>query len=495
MLHLAYFALLSVTGLAVPDGSEGERAATVREQRAVAQTPGRVTSIVDLATPAELRDHGIGTYASTASSGYSVTLLQAPGVPSGGYSNFSFVPKDRALYLINISAAVTQTGFPERLLLGTPWPPPTTPRPVLFFHHRFGRTHLDLTFSTSFLAEASSRDWYVFAPLGATNKSFGSSPSQINMEVGFDLVSNLPGIFFDPDRVYGVGFSMGGGSLLSYAARHTDATTPTIAAMVNHSGGTCLSHTYESDVPARSILEFWFGTGVPGDPDPWELARHSSIYFDPNDGPSGAFQTDDDMVRNVKDSPLWMLRASDDLIPYLSVQSDALDNHLRNVLGVVPGSSYVYNIVPFNGHEWSMLDEAEALDFLGQFTRQLPTANTTLIDRDGRWFFFYTTQDVGGQFSELDWDVDTGSNSLTMNTQNLNIVTVETALAGLDVQSQIVINNNPVDGIVDDILIRDLPMAPTTVLLDGQPVTTSFIGGTLRLLAPDDLPHVWTIVP
>jgi len=496
MLYVASLALISLAGPSLA-GADGERAVEP-ERRPAPPVVDEVTSITDLATPAELRGHGLGTFAAMTS-GISITLVQAPGAPNvQGTPSQGFVPKDYALYEIDISAAVTGNGFPERLFFGTPWPPPTAPAPVLFFHHRFGKTHFDLTVSTTFLQAATSRGWYVYAPIGASNKSFGSSISQQNMEIGFNLLQNLPGVFFDLDRIYGVGFSMGGGSLMSYAARHTDATSHTMAALINHSGGTCLAHTYANDAPARSILEFWFGTPqVPGSGNPWEFARHSSIHFDPNDGPGGSFQSNWDMVRNVKDTPLWMLRASDDLIPYLSVQSDALDDHLVNNLGVVPGPSYVYDIVPYSGHDWSMLNEVDALDFLEQFTRTLPTTNDTLIDRDGRWYYFNVTRDAGltNQFSELDWNVDVGSNSLTLDTTKLSVIIVETALSGLDPQSPLVVHNDPLDGQGDDIFLRDFPAKPSSVLRDGVPVIAPYLAGSLRLFANDDVPHIWTILP
>lgn len=483
MFQTAILALLSMAG---PLAADGERVADPVPQARSASND--VVSITDLATEDELRNHGWESLPATT--GTTFRLLQGP---NGNQK--SFVAKKYALYEVIISPLVTGTGWPEAYYFATPWPPPTTPSPVLFFHHRFGKTHKDILVSTSYVQAATSRGWYVFAPIGASNKNFGSTISQLNMEFGFEQLKNTPGIHFDLDRVYGIGFSMGGGSVMSYAARHTDSTGSAMAAVVNHTGGVALAHTYDKDPGARVALDFWFGNATPP-PVPYQLAAHSVIHYDPNDGPSGAFQVDDDMMRNIVDTPLFMVRASNDLIPYLSTQCDALDNHLQTVLGVFPGPRYEYQVVPFSGHEWSMLNENDALDFLEQFTRTYPTSNDTLITNDGRWYYFDVDldADVVDEFARLTWDVNTGSNSLTIDSSNLSEIVVQTSLAGLDTQSALVVNNDPTDGIRDDIYLLNYPTAPS-VLLDGQPSPLQYVPGIVRLQAEDDLPHIWTILP
>lgn len=478
---------LALLALTLP--VEGQR---TQRPNAPQQDEDRVTSITDLISPLEWRAHGTENLTISGGAGISVTNVgQAGEVPFGQTATYNN-------WEVKISAAYTGTGWAERFYFSEPIPKPTTPRPLLVFNHRFGKTNLDIAVSTSYLDEAAARGWYVLAPIAASNKHFLSEPAQLNTEFVLDWISNNPAYTIDMNRVYGIGFSMGGGMVVNYAARHVDPSRPMYAAIVNHTGDISLKHVYDNENPqGQFVLDFWFGDGTPMSADPVEMQRKSAIDFDPV---AGQFLTDADMVRNIIYLPLKMVRASDDLIDYLEIQTDQLDSHLQTKYGYVNGTShYQYDIIPFNGHDWSMLDEVQALDFLSQHTLQLPTSGQVLADRNAKWFYFTTTLGDVDENGAFTWSVDGLGNTISLtDTANLSALTVDTQTSGLDSMAPLTLTVGALPGeMKTDIFLRNYDVTvPTQVLLDGQPTTSwQIVEGLLRLGAPDSATHTWQILP
>ena len=82
------------------------------------------------------------------------------------------------------------------------------PAPVLTLFHGYGEHLRDTVLRTDLVDEAMSRGWLVFAPLGAHEFNYGIDYAQDNIERAFEFIgARLP---LDLDRIYGVGFSMGG---------------------------------------------------------------------------------------------------------------------------------------------------------------------------------------------------------------------------------------------------------------------------------------------
>ncbi len=474
--------------------------------------PDRVTSITQLITVAEWRSHGTENL-SIGSAGLDVVNVgQAGDVPLGSAPGY-------ALWEVKVSGVLTGTGWPERFYFSEPIPKPTEPRPLLVFNHRFGKTNTDLLTSTDFAAQAAARGWYVVAPLAASNKNFASGTAQQNTSFVLDWVTNTPGNLIDMNRIYGVGFSMGGGLVMSYAARHVDPTRPMLAAVVNHTGDVCLNHVYanESSGPngGQFVLDFWFGewhgsrAGMPPfgvappphniipEPAPVTLQRYSVIDYDQQ---LDQFLTGGDMVRNMLHVPLKMLRASDDLIDYLEVQNDQLDQHLQTKYGFVNGSpTYQYDVLPFNGHEWSLLDEGLALDFLEQHSLQLPMSGQVLADRNARWFYFTTDLADSETNAAFAFDINTTTNTLTLtDVTGLGSLTIDTLLAGLDPQAALTLDFTPTGSAGPVIFfLRDYFEAPPSqVLRDGVPTNAwQLVEDLLVLLPPNAAAHTWEIIP
>lgn len=442
----------------------------------------RPRSLADLVDPEDLANFGMS---HGGRNGFGVSVNPLPPLPG--------LAHQLGPYVIFFDKWSTGTGYKEKFLVFEPSPPPVTPQPMLVIFHKFGANHLDAWDDTTYVQEAAQRGWYLVCPLAAENMNFASMPSQANTELALGWMTN--NLLIDPDRTYGIGFSMGGGCVTSFAARHLDPLGPRFAAIIDHTGGVALNNTYYHDQPVRFVLDYWFGDGSPGSADPWEMARSSVIDFDPI---SLAVNADWNMARNLLHMPQWVVRASNEPIAYLNTQCDVLDGHLQT-LGLQPGPTYGYYIMNYTGHEWSMLDETSACDFLAQFSLQIPQGSRTLADRDGVYFHFDVTQDAAGAFTPFDWSIDPGGNKLTIeDTANLSRLAVDLLAAGLDVASQLEVDLSTTDGLGDEILLPGYATQPLAVLRDSLPTSSwSWSGATqeLLLMETDGGSHAWVIQP
>jgi hypothetical protein len=291
---------------------------------------------------------------------------------------------------------------------------------------------------------------------------------------------------------------MGGGSVTNYAARHLDPARHMFAAIIDHSGGVALNNTYYNDPPTRFIFDFWYGDASPGSANPWKMTRSSVIDFDPL---TLVPDTSTDLARNLLHIPLQIWRASNDPIFYVPTQNDALDAHLRNDLGVPVGNAYSYNIVPYNGHDWTMIDHAAACDWLQQFTLQMPTSGNTLADHDGVYFQFFVEQDAAGAFTPFSWAIEAYNNELDLGaTANLKRVTIDAPGAGLDPLQPMIVHMGTSDGLPDELRLLSMPAQPTSVVRDGVSVfgpswLYSPTSKELTISESDGGPHEWIIFP
>jgi len=479
----------------LPARAEGQRPAALyqnpleaaRAERARRRAPPR--SIVDTAPPGpDLGLTQVGSLLPGSSSvffGSSYSITQA-STPQGGASGGASV----IYYIVKMNPG---TGFKEKFLVHAP-PFQIGPRPMLVIFHKYGTSYLDALVNTNFLLEAKARQWNLVCPLGASGVHFSSIESQINTEAALDWMLTHTNV--DRDRIYGIGFSMGGGAVANYAARHLDPTHAMFAAIIDHSGGVALKDTYFRDPPTNYILDFWFGDGSAGSAEPWQMARSSVVNFDPY---TYEVETAEDLARNLIHMNVRVMRASNDPLAYLSQQSEVFDDQMR-ARGALAGSMYGYYVLPGNLHTWDLLDETTACQWLDSKSLTMPTSGNTLADHDGPYFHFTVEQDLGGAFTPFVWSIDSGLNKLTLsNTQNLKRLTLDTLDAGLDPGAALTVSINTTDALPNEVRLLDYASAPSLVLRNG--VTASAIwtatppSGNLLLQELQTGAQIWQIFP
>lgn len=364
-------------------------------------------------------------------------------------------------------------------------------RPLLVVFHRFGVSESDAMLSTRYFEEARRRQWYVIAPRSLGQVHFSSLTSQIHTKRAIDWA--LTNFNIDATRIYAVGFSMGGGAALNYAARNLDVNEARFAAIASLTGLLDHEHAYVNEImETQELYDQIFGSGLPGSADPWLMLR------------SGLFRLDNqlqitpgsDLARNLAHTNVHLFRANGD-VRYLTTQHDVLAAHLAS-LPLATGqqaaavSSYV-------GHSWDAVDERLVCDWLRQFQLTTPSASRTLADEDGAYYHFVLEQDAPGAFSPFTWSVDTQTNSLALtDTENVQRITVRTVSAGLSSAATLQVTCAAADGVADEIVIENWPLAPMAVVRDGLPSAAwshDALNERLTLHEFDPASHVWQIQP
>lgn len=390
------------------------------------------------------------------------------------------------------------TGFLESFIVFVPGNV-TGPRPMLVGFHGFGVSQYDIPLHTTMVYEAHRRGWYLCAPLGASQLNFSSLEGQANTQAVLEwMLALVPNV--DENRIYGIGFSMGGGWATNYAARHLDPSKPMFAALVNHTGGVALKNTLLNEGGfIQTVFDFWFGNNTPGSAEPWKMARSSIVNFDPI---TFAVEPDADLARNLMHVPLLSVRASNDPIAYLMTQNDVLHAHFL-ALGRLVGPTYGYLTPAASTHDWSTLDMKLACDFVGQFSLTLPNQSSTLADHDGRYFHFDVVQDAAGAFTPFDWDLNAAANSFTLSgTKNLERLRVDLSATPLVPTQVLTISLSTADQLADELVLEDVPSLPTSVTRDGlaaiSGVDWTYDAPTksLTLLESDGAAtHLWVVTP
>jgi predicted esterase len=417
--------------------------------------------------------------------GVLVSALPVPGYPDA----------------YNVTLRNTGSGYEESFVLQIPRFAPPGPRPMLVAFHRANVSHADAFLWTKFPEECRRRGWYFVAPLGGSQRHFSSLVSQINTQLVLDVVCH--GYPIDRQRIYGVGFSMGGGAVATFAARHLDPDSPHFAAILNHTGTVSISDAFALDyddndaddgplpngpnLEAPDLMEFWNG-GTPATAA-FSFQRCSTIDIDPL---SGLVGSGTDLARNLGNLKVMTVLATGDTHPYLPFQTQTWVGHLASL-----GVDNTFVSVQYVGHSWDALDAHAACEWFSPLHDIAPSGGNQLADEDGQAVFrFRVKQDQAGQFTPFQWYVDTAANRLSMwGASNLQRVSVDAQDLGLSYLGTLRWNHSNADGTADELLLTGVPYAPLLVLRDGQAATYVYDAqlGTCLLTDPDGAGHMWQI--
>jgi len=420
---------------------------------------------------------------------------------------------------------VPQTGNEELFTLHVPDSPAGQARPLLVGFHSYGVSHLDFSYyNTSFLSEADARDWFVLAPIQINplilnpngvptgDLSFGAAESQLNVEAVMDYVlSHWP---IDLDRVYGVGFSMGGGNALSYGARHRDRDDGAFAAVVNHTGAINGGVVWNEEPGIQAPLETTFG----GPPPRFEFLRASLI--DVSLAPAANYSLIPDgrhMAANLVGVPVRTYYYAGDPLVYLRTLSDRLDTFMSGdptlshelVVELTPPSCPP-NTSTAN-HCWALIDETSVCDWLAQQALgAYPRRGRVLADREERWNGLLVQQHQTGRFSALNYDLvptPIGQPTLLLgNRENVSLIGLDLEDFDLDATVGLEVETDAIDGAPVDLIIEGVPVRPFSVMRNGIQVLENCSvtapgvrwchdsgTGTLELLEPDGSVGRWSV--
>ena len=396
--------------------------------------------------------------------------------------------------LYEVTLYDTPNEWEEVFILGVPLNPESSLSPLLMGFHQFEASERDFCERTDFFDEALGRGWYVVAPRGAVQFNFGYPKAQDNTELVLDFCLAYLGHAIDDERIYGVGFSMGGTWMSSQAARHLDGSRARFAALINHTGAVDVAQVYDQscdddcDPPNCGGCKVTCGAscqydipdylnalfGAPPVDEDFAYRQVSLIelvtctpFYSPGVTPSawgtygvGSWCVDGetDFCQNLFWTPMVLFYNPDDDSVAGTVnipQLDILHDHMVDTLGGTlcelwntgPGTP-----CPPPGcdecdpcHDWDTLDETQACDYLAAKSLSEPVAvtTTTTADRDARWYDMDVTQTAAEAFTRWTWHLDPGDPLdddsqqwfALSETSNLEQLQLHSAAAGFDTES------------------------------------------------------------
>lgn len=360
----------------------------------------------------------------------------------------------------------TGTGWDEQFLLAVP-ANRTAQAPLLVAFHAYSSSPYSVLNQTDYLEKARARGWWAIAPLGAHQVNYGIDYALENINIAIEWVMNRANI--DPDRIYGIGFSMGGGTAAALAAHNLDPNSPRFAALVNHTGTTSVRDVYNNN-PNNSNPDSLFNNPqlFGGSPDevPFRYANASAIDYDRF---TDTIDQGNDLARNLSHMPVLQWAVGSDPLNHLVTQTERLDEQLTerggdNTLLIGNGSE----------HAWDTLSERQVLNFLEGQVRQDPSFGTrtrTLVPEDGTYWYFDIDQRTENQFARFDWRILPGLNRIFLervsNIEHMSFDPIEAGMQG-DADLQVILQATESDSIIIEVAGFEAP--PVSVTRDS--VTT-----------------------
>jgi predicted esterase len=375
--------------------------------------------------------------------------------------------------------------YPERLLIQIPPnfnSQPFAERAVVVGFHSFSVSEKDVFLNTALPYEAKQRGWMLVAPYGLTDTSFGNTQAQASFQaIAHSLFAVVP---FNYRRVYGVGFSMGGISALSFAMRHTDPLQLQFAGVVIHTATLDMVQTYQNSNLARQLLladSKHFG-GTPSNAR-FEYERVSPVGFQS----SGLVNPNLAPVVNFESRGIYLHTNLADPNTTLVAGMSSLGQFLQQ-RGANVYEDLVYE--PALGHSWTSMNMTAALDYIELFDLEAspPSPQEFFADNPGRWMHTdvesVSMHAFGRYRLELaPFSLGTLNSFALQGTRDLDEITLDIQKLGLDGTQPLIFTHSAGDGTIDWINLVGFDVKPTTVKAAGGPPATWNYNSTSKVLS------------
>ncbi len=310
--------------------------------------------------------------------------------------------------------------------------PGDDPVPLVVCYHGFGSSAGSVASQTTLDEECNARGWFYMSPTGLDDQLFGSDPSQQNTEAALQFM--LDNFSIDDDRIYMVGFSMGGGVCANFAARRRDPDGIMIAALGVVSGTFDWSLSWVTGtVGVQDLLENPFNFGGTPFQFPFAYQASSDLYFSIGSYPPlpGALDFGRSMALNLGPVPTYVTWDLDDTLPEVVSEEPVFQGVLAALGGTLVSKPVTGTPVP--KHSWAVLDEADLFDFFdGKVVQRYPTVIEALAEKGKVVGWIEVDQALAGDFTRLDAMAVPGSQSAsTSGVTNARRLTLDLGAAGL----------------------------------------------------------------
>lgn len=383
------------------------------------------------------------------------------------------VPSFTSDTTLEVLVAAPASGHPflaERFLIQFPANFLTRPledRAVVCAFHSFSVSEKQIFLSTSLPQECANRGWMLIAPYGLKDTHFANVGTQDSLHAILELVyTQIP---FNFERIYGVGFSMGGLTALSFGMRAQDPGASRFAAIVAHTPTVDVTAAYNaSDAILQTRLSNPAHFGTTPQLSPFAFERVSPAQFlanglvDPDRAPIDGLNVPIYLFANLADPNTTVLN-----------EVLALRDHLAS-----SGARLTENFVtdPGLGHSWSTLPLTEALDHVARAVlRPVSRRYEVYADREASYSateVVSKSADVHARYSlERSPSHLPLANSLSIReTAHLDTLRIRLVGQGLDPTLPLLLEVRATDNTSDHLILAGYPSEPTTVrIADGNP--------------------------
>jgi len=287
--------------------------------------------------------------------------------------------------------------------------------PLLVAYHGFGSSAAAVAPQTALDEQCSLRGYLYLAVTGRDDKLFGTPPAQAHVEAALHFM--LQRFHVDPDRLFLVGFSMGGGVVLNVAARRRDPAGLMFAGLGLVSATSDWTAAYASSPPELQLLmEHPLNFGAGPDADPFAYHAASGLVVQ-----DGATQEALSMAVNLGATPIFLTWDLGDPLVQSATQNPRLFALLQALGGELQVKTVFNTIDPATGapapHSWAVLKPNALLDFFeGRRVERHPSQVRALLPEDARVSDLSLVQQQGGAFSAFtarlapDFDLGGASN-------------------------------------------------------------------------------------
>ncbi len=425
--------------------------------------PGRPTSV----RPQPEEPSLLFSWAQTSRDLGSVVL---PATGTGGWHvgpfalRYRTVPSFTKDVTLEVIVAAPDSGhptLPERFMLQYPrnWAKrPLKEKAVVVGFHSFSVSEKQIFLDTDLPFECARRGWMLVAPYGLKDENFANVGTQQSLENILLILHSLVG--YNHERIYGVGFSMGGLNAVSYAMRHQDQGKPRFAAVVSHTGTVDMIREYDNaDAFRQQRLRnpFHFGASPTNDPFEYERVSPALILN------SGLLDPDKAPVCNALHIPFYFHANLADPNTELLAHTLELKNYLA-----FRGATVYENLTvdPVAGHSWTTLPMAQALDSVSIHSLPGPPQILDVFaDRQDRWLYSDVLVKPDNTHARYQIEISpiqlSRVNSFRITqTENLDSVRLRLRAMGLDPTTDLTFECSSVDATSDVFVLKGYPTPP-----------------------------------
>lgn len=396
---------------------------------------------------------------------YGWTVLKAENVEIRTVPSLTGDPTFEAIILPPASGHPTRT---ERITIQVPLHAENIPGSgaLVVGFHSYSVSEKSVFNSTDLPAICAQKGWILLAPYGLIDTHFGNVEAQKSLDAMLALVDEF--LNFDRDRIYTVGFSMGGGAAMSYAMRRRAEDTYQVAGVVNHTGTMDLLNEYSS---GSASFKAMMANGAHFHNPPF-TADFSFPYerVSPAVIVGGALDLQRMPARNLNHLAIYSFVNPGDPQTGLVQDNIKVANQMQ-AEGV--NINFVSTFGGFN-HHWNTMDMFSAMDWISRFSlNKDPKEAIVYADQLGEYHYVDVRAAQPLRTAIFGLDVQVSGNNFTLrDTRYLDEIALDLVRVGMSTSIPLNLSWSSLDASSDILVLKDYPVPPLSVTFDGIVATT-----------------------